>query len=376
MDLLLILTYAGLCVAIFKIFKIPLNKWSVPTAILGGIAIIGALLIIMNYNHPYGKYAKEIFVNVPIVPAVKGIVVSIEAEPNVPLKKGDVLFRIDPKPYELLVARKKAQLAEAEQQVKQNEAQLSSTKGRVAKAKADRDRAKQTYDRYAKGKSSGAFSAQQIANKRQFYRGSEGTLAAARAEDDRIRLIFESEINGVNTKVAQIRADLTSAEYDLERTVVRAPSDGIVTQVALRRGSMAVNIPLRPAMIFIPDQSRLIAGSFWQNSLTKMRSGFEAEVSLDAVPGHIFIGKVVSILPAMSEGEIQSGGNLVSARQLSSNGRAIAVIELEENLDDYNLPRGVQGKVAIYSDSFAHVSVMRRVLLRMLGWINYVFPMK
>ena len=51
-------------------------------------------------------------------------------------------------------------------------------------------------------------------------------------------------------------------------------------------------------------------------------------------------------------------------------------VELEEDLNSYNLPRGVQGKVAIYSDSFTHVSIIRRVLLRMLGWINYVFPMK
>lgn len=53
MDLLLILTYAALCVAIFKIFKIPLNKWTVPTAVLGGIVIVGALILLMNYNHPF-----------------------------------------------------------------------------------------------------------------------------------------------------------------------------------------------------------------------------------------------------------------------------------------------------------------------------------
>jgi multidrug resistance efflux pump len=376
MDLLLILTYAGLCVAIFKIFKIPLNKWSVPTAILGGIALISTLLILMNYNHPYGKYAKEAFITVPIVPAVKGTVVKINAQPNVPLKGGDVLFQIDPRPFQFVVDRKKAQLAEAEQLVKQNAAQLQSAKGRVAKAKADRDRAKQTYDRYAKGKRSGAFSEQQIASRRQLYRASEGTLSAAQSEYQRIKLMLESEVDGVNTKVAQLRADLTSAQYDLERTVVRAPADGMVTQVALRPGSMAVSLPLRPAMVFIPNQGRTIVGSFWQNSLTKMKPGFEAEVILDAVPGHVFKGKVKAILPAMSEGEIQSGGNLVSARQVAAHGRALASIELEEDLNSYNLPLGVQGKVAIYSDSFTHVSVIRRVLLRMLGWINYVFPMK
>lgn len=53
MDLLLIMTYAALCITIFKVFKIPLNKWTVPTAVLGGVIIIGTLILLMNYNHPF-----------------------------------------------------------------------------------------------------------------------------------------------------------------------------------------------------------------------------------------------------------------------------------------------------------------------------------
>ena len=64
----------------------------------------------------------------------------------------------------------------------------------------------------------------------------------------------------------------------------------------------------------------------------------------------------------MSEGEEQYGGNLTSARRLASNGRAIAVIELEEDLKEDNIPRSVQGKVVIFSDhDFLHVFIIRRV---------------
>ena len=69
METLMILTYAGLCIAIFKIFKIPLTKWTVPTAILGGIFMLAAILLLMNYNHPYTKMGREFFVSVPIVTA-------------------------------------------------------------------------------------------------------------------------------------------------------------------------------------------------------------------------------------------------------------------------------------------------------------------
>ena len=79
MDLLLILTYTAVCVAIFKIFRIPLNKWTVPTAALGGIIIIGALIILMNYNHPYSEMARNYYISTPIVPLVKGRVIEVHS---------------------------------------------------------------------------------------------------------------------------------------------------------------------------------------------------------------------------------------------------------------------------------------------------------
>jgi multidrug resistance efflux pump len=379
MDLLLILTYTAICVVIFKVFRIPLNKWTIPTAILGGVVLIGVLLMLMNYNHPYGKHAKESFISVPIVPAVKGIVVSVEAEPNQPLKKGDVLFRIDPKPFEIKVEKKQAQLAEAEQLVKQTKAQLEAAQARVKKSTADRDRNKQSYNRYAKGNRKGGkvFSEQEVENHRQLYLASEANLEAANAELSRIRLAYESEIDGVNTRVAQLRAELVSAEYDLERSIVRAPADGVVTQFVIRPGMMAASLPLRPVAIFIPEQKRVMAGSFWQNSLMRMKPGFKAEVIIDAVPGHVFQGTLKQVLPAMAEGDVQATGNLISARRLAEHGRALALVELEEDLNDYDLPRGVQGKMTIFSDhDLLHVSIIRRVLLRMVGWLNYVFPIK
>ena len=61
MELLLIATYSAICVAVFKIFKIPVNKWTLPTAALGGIFMIGAILLIMNYNHPFTSYCAYLF---------------------------------------------------------------------------------------------------------------------------------------------------------------------------------------------------------------------------------------------------------------------------------------------------------------------------
>jgi multidrug resistance efflux pump len=87
MDLLLILTYTAICVVIFKVFKIPLNKWTVPTAVLGGIVLIGTLIFLMNYNHPYSEISREYVVTTPMVPAVSGTVVSVSALPLMEIKQ-------------------------------------------------------------------------------------------------------------------------------------------------------------------------------------------------------------------------------------------------------------------------------------------------
>ena len=119
MEFILILIYVAVCFAIFKIFRIPVNQWTLSTAAFGGIVGISLLLLVMNYNHPYTKEARIYFSVTPILPDVRGRVIEVPVEANVPLKAGDVLFRIDPKPYQYKVDQVKAMLAEAEQNIQQ-----------------------------------------------------------------------------------------------------------------------------------------------------------------------------------------------------------------------------------------------------------------
>ena len=155
MDMLIILTYTSICIAIFKIFKIPLNKWTVPTAVLGGVAVLSAIMIAMNFNHPYAKFSKEYFVSVPIIPEIAGTVDKVHVVPNVPVMKGDILYTI--KNDKQIFARKKAQAAleEAKSFAYQNEEALLAAQSvthkaqaTVTKMMAKRDRTLATYHRY------------------------------------------------------------------------------------------------------------------------------------------------------------------------------------------------------------------------------------
>ncbi|WP_095497944.1 HlyD family secretion protein [Paraferrimonas haliotis] len=379
MDLLLILTYTGICVAIFKAFNIPLNKWTVPTAILGGIILIGSLLLLMNYNHPYTKFGREFFVSTPIMPAVRGVVVDVPVKPNTQLRKGDVLFKLDQTPFIAALAQKEAALADAELQLLQLEASYESAKATVAKATAEKNRTQDAYERYEaghrKGGANSPFTDLELDNRRQVYLAANASLASALAQQERARVAFEGTINGENPIVARAKADVAKAQYDLDQTVVRAPSNGFVTQMLLRPGMVVVPMPLRPAMVFVQTDERVFAGAFWQNSLLRIKEGSEAEVIFPALPGRVFKARVTQVIPAMSEAELQASGSLAGTQRFIQHSRPIVLFELdEEHMNEkLGLPLGLEGEVAIYSDHFTHVSIIRKVLLRMGSWLNYLF---
>lgn len=381
MDLLLILTYTAICYVIFKIFRIPVNKWTVPTAALGGVVLIGALLLLMSYNHPFTNEGRIYFTSAPVIPAVRGPVIEVPVTPNVPLKKGDVLFRIDPRPYQFAVDAKRAAIAEAEQNVRQLKSALDAANSSVNEAQASNDRAKQSFDRAndANQNARNAGRALPIAeleveNRRGVYLAAEAALVTAQARADQARLAYESQIEGVNPTVARLRAELDNAEYELSETTIRAPTDGYVSQVFLRPGMMALPFVARPVMVFIQDERELV-GAFVENSLQRVSVGDEAEFAFKAVPGRIFKGKVKAILDVMAQGQLQPSGVLLDplAPERLTPGRALAVIETLDDLSAYRLPGGVTAEIALYTNHWHHVAVMRRILLRMSSWMNYVF---
>lgn len=315
MDLLLVLTYTAICVVVFKVFKLPLNKWTVPTAVLGGVFLIGALIMAMNYNHPYSERARKYALTTPIVPTVTGRVASVPVKVNVPLHEGDVLFTLDAVPYQAKVDSITAQLTSADE---------------------DLSRAKTLFKR-------GAGSKRDI------------DLATARAED--------------------LRAQLDAAQFNLDETQVRAPGEGYVTQVFLRPGMMAVNLPLRPSMIFVNDEPDVFVGWFRQNSLLRLNVGDEAELALDGIPGEVFSGEVITVVPATAEGQLQATGNLQT--DTAPAGRVAVRIRITDpDFEQYRsrVPAGAFGQMALYSEHFHHVAIMRKILLRMSAWMNYLFP--
>ena len=375
MELLLILIYVAICYAIFKIFKIPVNQWSLATAALGGIIGISLILLIMNYNHPFTNNARIYFAVTPVLPSIRGRVIEVPAQPSKPLKEGDVLFRIDPKPYQYVVDQKKASLAEAEQNVKQLKASLDQATAGAERANAQFELAQQNFDRQAELFEKKVIAQATLDTFTRNLEAAKQSLTGARAEEERARLAYSSNIEGVNTTVARLTAELADAQYDLEQTVMRAPGAGFVTQVALRPGLYVTPLQMRPSMVFVNTEARdrELGAAFQQNSLQRVKAGDEAEVAFDAVPGRVFKGKVRLVLDAIAAGQLSATGALVDFGERTSGGRALAVIDVEDDMTPYQIPLGAAGQVAIYTEHWHHVSMIRKILLRMRSWQNYVF---
>lgn len=374
MDLLIIMTYAAFAYGCFKIFKIPVNKWTVPTAMLGGIFIVAGLILTMNYNHPYTFIAQKAVVTIPVISQVTGVVSEVPVTPNQPIKAGTVLFKIDPTVYQARVDRLKADLVKAEQQVESQQAQLDATQSEVERATAERDKARKDLARYQKasGKAVNPFTEQEATNAKQTYLAQEAKLATARAQQEQVQSQLDALVGGENASVVSLRAQLREAEYNLAQTEVKALSDGYVTQVLLRPGSYVNSMPFRPAMFFIPKEERTIIASFRQNALLRVKVGDEAEVAFTGVPGTIFHGKIKQVIPVVPQGAYQAQNTLQTVSFDARNG-VLAQIELDPEIEAYQLPDGVSAQVAIYTDHFSHVAVMRKVLLRMTSWMHYLY---
>lgn len=318
MDLLLILTYTALCVVIFKVFKIPLNKWSVPTAALGGIVLIGTLILAMNYNHPYSEATRQYFVSTPVIPAVKGEVIDVNVQANRPIKAGHLLFSIDPVPYQNKVDALNAQMISA---------------------RLDHQRALQLMEKNI-GK--------------------------------------QRDVDITKAALDNLAAKLHDAEYDLARTEVRADGNGYVTQLMVFPGLYVVPMPLRPAMVFVQQESFSYVGWYRQNSSMRLKAGYEAEIAFDALPGMVFSAVVDEVLPVLAEGEVQAHGSMINlARAGFIAGRIPVKMKITDpRFAEYAkfVPGGSYGQSAIYSDHLHHVAIMRKILLRMSSWMSYFFP--
>ncbi|MVT69325.1 efflux RND transporter periplasmic adaptor subunit [Bradyrhizobium pachyrhizi] len=294
----------------FKI--VPFNMfWKLSPFLVIVLTLFG-LMVPMGWGAPQGS-ALVVRNAVSIVPDVAGEVTEVPVVANAPLKAGDVLFKIDPTPYDA--------------QVKAITAQLKLSKTRLAQMTT-------LYER-----------------------------DAGRGFDVEQR---QSEVD-------QLSGQLEAAQWNSDKTVVRAPADGYVTNVALRKGARVSNLPLSPVMAFIDTSNTIIGVEINQIDARYVAPGQEVEVTFKFAPGQIYSGKVESVLQAVATGQATTSGTAVAPKAIEAVPFVVRV-KLDDAAFADRLPAGATGTAAIYTDRMKPTHIVRRVILRQLAIVNYVNP--
>src|SRR5205814_4886212 len=176
-------------------------------------------------------------------------------------------------------------LADAVQTTHQLRATADAAQKKLESSLADRDSAKDIFERSQKLLASGAIAQVQFEKAKNTLNAAEATAQSAKSEAQRALLEAEAVVKGVNTDVARLQAELDTAKFNLEQSVVRAPTDGTVQQNFLRPGMYAASMPLRTVMIFFHDEKPKFAAAFLHNSAQRIEAASAAEFILSAVPG-------------------------------------------------------------------------------------------
>ena len=388
MELILLGIYSFVVWLIF--FKYRLLPWNtISQVIVITIPIIGLTLLILLLNIVAPSSADVRVVNyvVAVNARVQGLVTEVPVEPNRPVHKGEVLFKLDPTPFELEVTALEAQLEQLEVQLLTAGAtttglseQLRNARGAKAsiasQLKLAQQREEQTRQLAATGAGS-QYDYEQaqtnVVNLKAQLDGASATESQARAKlGAKTDSGDQDEIASAKAQIARAEAQLKDAKWRLDQTIYRAPANGTVVALSLRPGAMAVPLPLTPAMTFVEDDQWIMM-IFKQNEVRKIKPGQEAEIAMKMYPGRVIKCKVDSIMWATAQGQLPIGGvNTASGvAPVPPNSLAVRLIK-DRNDKDLFLAAGAMGGGAIYTDSGEPIHILRKIILRVgtkLDWL-------
>jgi multidrug resistance efflux pump len=336
---------------------------------------IGALLTEVLALGQFAPYSKSAFVQTYVVqmaPEWGGKVKEVYVSPNVPIKKGDPLFQMDPEEHQYQVDLYTAKLAAADTRVAELAQQLAQAKAQVRKIKADLEVEKVMYKQVQDAAGGGAASRYRLESVRQTVVSLEAELLAAEAARESAQLALDSNVDNKPTVVAEALAELNKARFYLEQTTVRAPTNGYVSNLQLHPGSF---VRLKtPIMTFISSEEHWIVAKTLQNGVQRVAPGDKAEVAFAMYPGKVFDAEVVSVVWANGNAQGVPSGILPPEQQVHPGMEFFVRLRMTEQDPAYPLRFGARAIVAIYtSDCADFLKLLRRIEIQSESFLNYLF---
>jgi len=416
MEILLLGIYSFFVWLIFIKFK--LLPWTTPYKVAVAIfpvVALTAMILLLNVFAPSSHDVRIVKYTVPIVSQVRGRVIEVPVENNRPVKKGDVLFRIDPEPYEIEVRSLQAQLVSAEAKVGADQARLSEMHSRLPDAQSSErelnEQLKQAISHVATLQASLELARKRVAQNTELTAAGAGNrfdleqaqtnvteltsqIAAGRAAEQQVREKLSGRVKGDFAAVAGVKAQIASAQaqvlvsqaqvettraqlenarWNLTQTTVRAPADGTMVNVMLRPGFFVAGMPFNEVMTFVDTEYQIFA-LYAQNELHQVAPGNEAEITLDTYPGRIVKAHVDSVIWAQSQGQLDASGDLARTTITPPPGRFPVKLLVGEHDKDLFMAAGARGEAAIYTEHLTLIHLVRKVLLRVGANLGYIIP--
>jgi multidrug resistance efflux pump len=402
MEIILLGIYSFFVWLIFIKFKwLPWNIYSQVTVVIIPIVALATLVLTLNVVAPSSPDVRVFRYTVPIISQVRGRVIEVPIEEgNVLVKKGDVLFRLDPTPYQLRVNTLQAQLANAVAQQKELEESLKGAKAKVtestsgiaqataksAEVNAKLELARKRLVQYRELVATGAGSkfdleqaeadvkalGQQLESARQVEAQARAGETQAVAGREQVQQRLGAKSNGEYAQIAQIRAELQNAQWDLDQTTMRSPCDCYVINLQLRPGGFSAALGVTPVMTLVEATGSVVA-LYKQNELWRVEPGNEAEFTLDTHPGEVIKAKVNSIIWASGAGQLQANGSIPMTGVLTAPPQRFAVkFDIADKDKDLFLAAGAAGDAAIYTNHAEFLHIIRKIIIRVGSYLNYL----
>jgi multidrug resistance efflux pump len=286
------------------------------------------------------------------------------------VKIGDVLFQIDPAPFQYKVAQLQASLAGAKQQAEILKANYDQATANVAGLAAQVAFNTQRNADIQKLAAEGANTQFQAQDRQNQYETTLAQLNVAKAVQQSAKLALDSEIGGVNTTVAQIQAQLDNASWELSQTSIRAPADGYVTVVALSVGDRALQA--RSAMSFIVESEITLVGMFSQNGFQTIKEGAAVDIVFDNVPGRIYHAKIKTIPKGIGQGQIAVSGTLARTTALGGATAFPAEITIPQELSRDSLRLGMSGSATAFAGNAGVIGLLASILVWVSSYTAYL----
>ena len=356
--------------ALFAKFKVLRWGWiSGSATTLVGLLILAVFLALFNYLTPFGRLTVTGRV-VEVTPNVSGEVISIPVKPNVLVNSGEPLFQIDPTPFRYKVSQLEASLAGARQQVeilKANYLQASANVAGLSAQVAFNAERLADIEHLVADQANTEFQEQ---DRRNAYETISAQLDAAKAAQQSAKLAMDSEVDGVNTTVAQIEAQLENSRWELLQTSVRAPADGFVTLVTLSVGDRALQA--RSAMSFIIEKEITLVALFAQNGFGTVKDGAPVDIVFDNIPGQIYHARVIDIPKGIGQGQVAVSGTLARTSALGGAAAFPAVISIPDNMSQESLRLGMSGSATAFSPKAGVIGLLASILVWISSYTAYL----